>query len=131
MSGGDYCENCGYLRKATKEEIKFGTHYCKLDEGFTNGRSSCVAWKPKEKRINEIKAGQIFIVRGNGGHPKLKLKFGFVDMRSRSLHRSEKILLPLDIQILTNSQIKWAFKRCGIDIKGWKDLRKELLQEYN
>ena len=53
MSDGDYCKTCGYARKATKKEIKFGTHYCKLDKGFTNGKSYCDVWKPKENKKEE------------------------------------------------------------------------------
>jgi len=81
-------------------------------------------------QINEIKIGEIFVIKGDGGHPKLKLKSGFVDMRSQLVLYGMSSL-PLEIYPLTNSQVKWAFKRCGIDIKGWKDLRTKLLQEFN
>lgn len=82
-------------------------------------------------KINEIKAGQIFAINGDKRHPKLKLYVGYIDMRDEVLNRHNEILITLEVQLMTNSEIRMLFKGCGINTKGWKDLRKRLLEKYN
>ena len=56
-------------------------------------------------KINEIKPGEIFSINGDKKYPKLKLKIGYIDMRGEILHKHNEILMPLEIQLMTNNEI--------------------------
>lgn len=81
--------------------------------------------------INKIKSGQIFAINGDKRHPKLKLSVGYIDMRNEILNRHNEILITLEVQLMTNSEIRMTFKRCDKSTKDWKDLRRRLLEKYN
>lgn len=80
-------------------------------------------------KINEVKTGQIFAIEGAKSYPKLKLDTGYIDMRNEILFKHNEVLKPLEVQLMTNSEIRMLFKRCGMSTKDWKDLRKRLLEK--
>lgn len=82
-------------------------------------------------KINEIRTGQIFAIEGSKLYPKLRLDVGYVDMRDEIVNRHESMIIPLEVQVMTNSEVKREFKKYGMSTKDWKDLRKKLLEKYN
>ena len=82
-------------------------------------------------KINKIRSGQIFVIEGTKGYPKLKLDIGYVDMRDEILNRHDGILRALEVQLMTDSEINKEFKKHNMGTKDWEGLRKRLFEKYN
>ena len=77
-------------------------------------------------KLNEIKIGQFFTIDNTPSYPKLRTKYGYIDVRDENKKNTED--LPWDLQLMTDEDVIKQFERFGIktlsDING---MRTELL----
>ena len=51
MSNEYTCDDCGFAREVTEDEVEFGTHYCNLKKEFVECYINCKDYISKEEML--------------------------------------------------------------------------------
>ncbi|GAH57575.1 unnamed protein product [marine sediment metagenome] len=80
-------------------------------------------------KLDEIKAGEIFCIKGSKTYPKLRLDVGYVDIRN--MIRSVHDLKNYDCELMSEGAIAEEFRKYGMTMDDVKNLKRKLSAKFN